>query len=172
MTSMSKKTGNSRVRLSALFIAIFFTVTAVFMGIKYKANGEGGDEVLMVERQNLLQHSASVHVNWLRTLNPYIEDTEGDLVWNSEKQQGVMHFVDLPVSKESEQYHLWVYDLHQPQEKPISAGIFVIKQKNEDVYITVKPEQEIKKPYKFLLTLEKVGDTTFSNSQSLLLAQP
>ncbi|MEE9304092.1 MAG: anti-sigma factor [Thiotrichaceae bacterium] len=125
------------------------------------------------EWKNLVQVRKTIHLHWLRTLNPLVKETDGDLIWNTDLQKGLMRFVNLPKLKEGQYYHLWIYDLHQSTEKPVSGGVFAsIKGSREKFYVPIIPEQEIIQPFKFLLTMGNLGDKTFSRSQSLLLAQP
>ena len=121
----------------------------------------------------LLEEKGSIHLHWLRTLSPFIKKTDGDLIWNTDLQKGLMRFVGLPKLKKEQYYHLWIFDLQQSQKKPISAGVFRLEAKVADKFYTmITPEKEIKQPYKFLLTIGNKNDKTYLRSQSLLLAHP
>jgi hypothetical protein len=121
----------------------------------------------------LLEEKNTIHLHWLRTLNPFIKKTDGDMLWNTDLQKGLMRFVGLPALEKEQYYHLWIFDLQQSQQKPISAGVFRLETKVVDkFYKQITPIRKVKQPYKFLLTIGKKEDTTFSKSQSLLLAQP
>ncbi len=143
--------------------------------IAFQTGGQVEDNSPHAEQQwhHLLKQKDSIRLHWLRTLNPFIRKTEGGLVWNNKRQQGVMRFVNLPRAKTEQNYHLWIYDLYQPQEKPVSASVFRLKKgTGNSYYVAFEPEKPVRSPYKFLLTLENEGDERFSKSQSLLLAQP
>lgn len=121
-------------------------------------------------RNTLLQSSTAIHSNWLKTLNPLAKKVQGDLVWDSETQKGVMRFVDLPEINQGQFYHLWVYDLEHSVKEPISATRFKSEPLMEDEYLVgIHPIQLVTKPYKFILTLETQSE---EEDQVLLLAQP
>jgi hypothetical protein len=120
--------------------------------------------------QTLLADSKSVRGNWLRTMNPLIQDVQGDLVWNSASQQGVMRLVNLPAAPKGNFYQLWMYDTRNLQGKPVSAAIFregAVGQHNE-LFIPLKPASQVIDPFKFELRLHS---ETNDSSQILLMVQ-
>jgi len=161
---------------------ITFLLVVVAIGLYFQISNQGVADASQAnmakkkaEWQSLLKEEKSLHLHWLRTLNPSIKDTDGGLIWNTDMQKGLMRFVNLPKSKDNLYYHLWIYDLHQSQDKPISAGVFRFagdRRGNNKFYVPIVPEHVVKKPFKFLLTIGNKSDKTFSRSQSLLLAQP
>lgn len=163
-----------------LWIAFLLVILAT--GLYFQINNQGVADPThanMAEKksewQSLLKEEKSLHLHWLRTLNPSIKNTDGDLVWNTRLQKGLMRFVNLPRLKGNLYYHLWIYDLHQSQDKPVSASTFKVsevKGGNSEFYVPILPEQTVKNPFKFLLTVGKKNDKIFLRSQSLLLAQP
>jgi len=120
----------------------------------------------------LLAEKNTLHLHWLRTLNPIVKKTDGDLIWNTEQQKGLMHFSNLPALKNGHIYQLWIYDLQQSTEKPVLAAVFTGHKKKTLFYATIIPKNRVIKPFKFLLIKGKKGDKSFNKSQSLLLAQP
>ena len=161
---------------------ITFLLVIVGIGLYFQSYNKGvadSSQAYMAKQkdewQSLLKEEQSVHLHWLRTLNPSIKDTDGDLIWNTGLQKGLMRFINLPKSKGSLYYHLWIYDLHQSQNKPVSAGVFKFaghSRGNNQLYVPIVPAQTVQNPFKFLLTIGNKSDKTFSRSQSLLLAQP
>ncbi len=162
--------GNAKQR--AMWIAFFMIfVSLVFLF----QNGRSNDESFVekkIEWGNLSREKQTIHLHWLRTLNPLVRNTDGDLIWNTDKQKGLMRFVNLPRLKEEQYYHLWIYDLNKSTEHPVLAGVFSGSKKSDDFYAPIEPEEDISLPFKFLLTIGKKGNKDFSKSQSLLLAQP
>jgi hypothetical protein len=156
----------------AMWIALFMMLVAsVFVFQSGKSNDEGFVEK-KAEWDILSKEKQTIHLHWLRTLNPIVRNTDGDLIWNTDQQKGLMRFVNLPRLKDEQYYHLWVYDLNKSTEHPVLAGIFSGTKKSDNFYAPIEPEEEISLPFKFLLTIGKKGDKDFSKSESLLLAQP
>ena len=163
--------GNTKQRV--MWIALFIILVALlFVFQNGRSNGEGFVEK-KAEWQELSKDKQTIRLHWLRTLNPLVRNTDGDLIWNTGLQKGLMRFVNLPKLKDEQYYHLWIYDLNKSTEHPVLAGIFSgIKKGGDNFYAPIEPEQKISLPFKFLLTIGHKGDRDFSKSQSLLLAQP
>jgi hypothetical protein len=124
---------------------------------------------LLQQRDILLQESDILQSNWLKTLNPLAKKIQGDLIWSSQRQKGFMRFVNLPKLSVQQVYHLWIYDLESSVKEPISATRFQADPHIKKEYLVeIFPEKQVKKPYKFVLTLE----TKRQADQILLLAQP
>ena len=124
---------------------------------------------LIEQRNLLLQQSDILQSNWLKTLNPLAKKIQGDLIWSSQQQKGFMRFANLPKLSIGQTYHLWVYDLENSLEEPISATRFQADPHIKKEYLVeILPEEGVKKPYKFVLKLEIESQA----DQILLLAQP
>ncbi|HIO91728.1 MAG TPA: hypothetical protein EYG68_02655 [Leucothrix mucor] len=124
---------------------------------------------LIQQRNELLESSDFLQSNWLKTLNPLAKNIQGDLVWSTQQQQGVMRFNHLPKLSAKQSYHLWIYDLEHSVKEPISATEFQPDLRvKKDFLVAILPKQNISKPYKFVLILE----TQAQPDQVLLLAQP
>ena len=176
MMSLKAKT----LKRKSLWITFLLVIVSIglYFQIYNKGVAESSEAYLVKQKdewQSLLLEEKSLHLHWLRTLNPSIKETGGDLIWNTGLQKGLMRFVNLPKSKGELYYHLWIYDLHQSQNKPVTAGVFKFaghSRGNNQFYVPIVPEETVKNPFKFLLTIGKKSDKTFLRSQSLLLAQP
>ena len=122
-------------------------------------------------RERLLQLEDAININWLQTLNPLAKKVRGDIVWSSQKQQGIMRFANLPSLDDNLYYHLLIYDLNLSPDAPVSAAQFAPESdKAAELYIPFTTEQHIEKPYKFTVVLNKKRSDT--PGQPLLLAQP
>ena len=153
------------VSISLLIVVIFFSFQ--------KGKTEDNNVIeSKLEWKKLSSKDDTLHLHWLRTLNPLVRQTDGDVIWSTSRQRGMMRFVGLPKLKGKQQYYLWIYDLQQSSEKPIPAGVFKGKKEKEETYMFFSPKEKIIQPFKFLLTIGQKGDVTFTKSQSLLLAQP
>jgi hypothetical protein len=109
---------------------------------------------------------------WMRTLNPKAKRIEGQLIWNQEKQQGVVELKNLPDTAANEQYYVWAYDnTRADNDKSVSLAAFSKdKSMDDDLLIELKPQNKVVAPYKFIVTLE---DNSGQNApQNLLRAQP
>ena len=124
---------------------------------------------LLAQRKELLKEKNLLKSNWLKTLNPQAKKIQGDLIWSTEQQKGMMRFNNLPKLSTGQSYHLWVYDLESSIKEPISATKFQTDPRiKKDFLVGIFPEKTIKKPYKFVLVIE----TRSQDEQILLLAQP
>ena len=157
-------------------VALLLLVPLLITTLYYAGTSKHVSSSNVIGAQNwreLLGSKETLHLPWLRTLNPFIRKTGGDLVWNTRLQKGLMRFENLPVLKAQQNYRLWVYDLHQPQQKPVSASVFKVnKTDNNTFYVPIVPQSRITQPYKFLLIMEDSSDESISEPQSLFMAQP
>ncbi len=121
-------------------------------------------------RASLLADNSSVGGSWLRTLNPTVKDVQGDLVWNSTTQQGVMRLLDLPNPKAGTFYQLWLYDARGASQEPVSGGILHQGSGKAALLTLIKTSIPVQEPYKFELKLQH--DTIAANGKVLLVVQP
>lgn len=126
---------------------------------------------LLQQWQFLLNEPDVLQTNWLKTLNPLVKKIQGDLIWSSQQQKGVMRFVNLPELSGQQRYHLWIYDLEYSVKEPISATHFQADaHSKKEFLVEIIPEKRVKTPYKFVLKL--ATGTELEPEQILLLAQP
>lgn len=76
------------------------------------------------------------------------------VVWDAEKQQGVIKLVNLPQPESGKDYQLWVIDPKHPQ--PVSAGVLSV-QAEGSTRVSFKPDQPITKADKFAISVEPAG---------------
>ena len=120
-------------------------------------------------REQLLADPTSISGSWLRTLNPIVKDVQGDLVWNSTQQQGVLRIRDLPNPKAGHFYQLWLYDTLGNTTDGVSGGILSQGIGNEEVFMEIKTAKPVQEPYKFEFKLQNDQN---ENGQILLMVQP
>lgn len=165
---------------SILLIAMTVIISAALFTLFFNQKNDAHNPIqalLQKHQATLRANNSSIETQWLKTLNPLVKNTEGQLVWNTEKQQGVMTFINLPQPKVNEYYHLWIYDLKRSQQDPISGGAFIpAKKKNTEHWVAITPQDKVVQPYKFIIFLESknvnVANTPANEPQILLLAQP
>lgn len=157
--------GLAVVLLLALLLAVGFVP-------RYFAHAQTDSAIgdLSQLRKTLLAEPASVRGNWLRTLNPSVQDVQGDLVWNAAKQQGVMRFLNLPEPANGTFYQLWVYDSRSETGTPISGAVFHQGSGTGEWLTPIQTQTPVSEPYKFELKLEV--DDNRGAAQILLMVQP
>ena len=147
-------------------------LVALGFGVRHwepaQASADNGE--LSVLRERLLSDSSSVRGNWLRTLNPLVQDVQGDLVWNSTQSQGVMRFVDLPAPAAGQFYQLWLYDTRSADGVPVSGAVVRNGAGKGEWFAAIKTEKMVLAPFKFELHLH--ADKSAEKSQLLLMVQP
>jgi len=109
--------------------------------------------------------------SWLRTLNGSIQEVQGDLLWNTDKQIGMMRLVNLPNPKPGYQYHIWAYDSHRATGEPLSMAILDRGSGQQEWFVPLTASESIPSPYKFELTLEPVDTQQTANPLVLLMVQ-
>ena len=117
--------------------------------------------------QSILEQDDAINTAWFHTLNPLVKDVIGSVLWSSKKQHGIIKLYNLPTLLDTQQLHLWVYDLDGKNNAPISAAIF--KPTSTQVLLAFDTDMKVSTPLKFELTLETKGA---DNAVPLLLAQP
>lgn len=125
---------------------------------------------LYEQKQMLLKQDDVIHTSWLHTLNPLVKKVQGSVIWSNKKQSGVMVFNNLPILGKKQNYRLWIYDLEESMDHAISGASFKYGTNAEkQLFVSIKPDKYIKRPYKFELVLE---NTYSENVHPLLFAQP
>ena len=133
-----------------------------------------------IEKQQLAQYESRkfllaqpdvININWMRTLDPMAKKIYGDIVWSTLTQQGMLRFANLPKLKAHQTYHLWVHDLANSANDPISITQFSPELTvPTELLVPFKSPRTVTEPYKFTIML----DSSLENiqPQPLLLAQP
>jgi hypothetical protein len=107
-------------------------------------------------------------VNWAHGPNPTGENTAGDVVWSTQRQQGVMRFQKLPVNDPRKfQYQLWIFDSAQDERYPVDGGVFDIPAGADEVLVAIQAKLPIVGPTLFAITVEKPGGVVVSSRENL-----
>lgn len=117
----------------------------------------------------LLANPQNVRGNWMHTLNPKVQDVQGELVWSSDEQLGSMRLVNLPSAKQAGAYQLWIYDTHRTQDEPVLGATLPALLPKGESYVTIRPASPVTEPYKFMLTAQQPDAPDL---QTLLMVQP
>lgn len=90
------------------------------------------------------------------------------VVWDVEKQEGVLKAIDVPPNGADRDYQLWVVD---PQYKnPVSGGVFGVK-RGGTTKISFKPEARVRSAKAFAVTLERKGGVTKAEGPTVLVSK-
>ncbi|MHC5113706.1 MAG: anti-sigma factor domain-containing protein [Planctomycetota bacterium] len=90
----------------------------------------------------------------------------GDIVWNNDRQAGVMRLRGLAANDPTKmQYQLWIFDRSRQKlatadgvtHPAVDGGVFDVTRDGEDVYVKVDAKLEVGAPYLFAITTEPPG---------------
>jgi hypothetical protein len=179
--AMQKELKGYHVKGVANFTYLMLLLVALLsVGLfAYFMNTNKADESFLLEQSKIRQSLNTLllsdetrEFSWMRTLNPKAKRIEGQLVWNQEKQQGIVELKNLPDTTASEQYHIVVYDnVRADNDKSVSLAVFSKNENmDDDLLVELAPQDEIVAPYKFIVKLE--DESGKNGSQNLLRAQP
>jgi anti-sigma-K factor RskA len=76
------------------------------------------------------------------------------VVWDPEKQQGVIKLASIPRPEEGKDYRLWIVDPKHPT--PISAGMVPVAA-NGVARVSFSPERKVRNIDKFVVSIEQEG---------------
>ena len=141
-------------------------------------SGDDADKLPDVEEfslkfnyQIMRESRGSVGGSWLRTLNPRMKDVQGDLVWSTAEQKGVMRFINLPKPDKGFRYHLWIHDSRSKDGQPVSGAILNAGSGKQELFVSIEAQAKVAEPFKFVLTMEDAADKQ-QPEQILLMVQP
>ena len=88
------------------------------------------------------------------------------VVWDAEKQQGIVKLANLPGIAAGQDYQLWIIDPKYPQ--PVSAGIVPV---GADGFarVTFTPKHLIRSAEKFAISIERAGGAPTPGGPIILL---
>lgn len=121
------------------------------------------------EYQRLLHAEDSIGGNWLRTLNPNMKTVQGDLVWNTTEQRGVMRIMHLPKPDRAQHYVVRAYDSYHTSSQGVPVAYLVEGAKEAPLFMNLQTQTRITDPYKFVLTQEPIQGQ--GDKQILLMVQ-
>ena len=135
-----------------------------------------------VLRARLMDQGSDVlRVSWTPTEDALVRscpapgdpsDTNGDVVWSTALQQGVMRIHGLQPNDPSErQYQLWIFDAARDDRFPVDGGVFDIPADGADAFVAIDPKLDVRQPVAFAVTVEKPGGVVVSDRRVVLLAK-
>ncbi len=88
------------------------------------------------------------------------------VVWNEEKQEGIIKVENMPAARADQDYQLWVID---PGYKlPVNAGVFHPEGSEKRMF---KPTAMITSPAKFAVTIERKGGAPHNEGPIVLVSK-
>jgi len=122
-------------------------------------------EVADLSRRDVLAHLQIASLQ--AQVNAYSK-ASAIVVWNAQRQTGLVRFQELPATEPGHDYQLWIID---PSEKaPISAGIVSVDSGNAAT-VEFRPAHPVTAAAKFAVSIEKAGGSTAPQGQIILVGQ-
>lgn len=155
----------NREKLAWLVAAVSCLLLAVSLWLESSAPQLDNNE----QRQRLISSANdSLQAEWGAGTTPFEKDVSGDVVWSTDRQQGYMRFVGMPINDPTEeQYQLWIIDPARDDE-PIDGGVFDITD-NGEVIVPIQAKLRVLDPKAFAITIEKPGGVVVSTQERLPL---
>jgi hypothetical protein len=142
-------------------------VAAESQSLLAKAQQENSTLVKDLAALTKSQDSARTQIATLQaTLTEYRQGV-AVVVWNQEKQQGILKLEKMPAVQTGKDYQLWVVDTAHPT--PVNAGVVRVDDKGF-AKIDFKPVEDVINPQKFALSVEQVGGVPQNKGPIVLLS--
>jgi len=90
------------------------------------------------------------------------------VVWDAEKQEGVLKLTNVPVNDANRDYQLWIVDPEYKQ--PVDAGAFHVSEEGT-TKISFKPKARVNSATAFAVSLERKGGVAKAEGPMVLLGK-
>jgi anti-sigma-K factor RskA len=125
----------------------------------YRTEAELGE----LSRRDVLAHLQIASLQ--AQVNSYAK-ASAIVVWNPQRQSGLVRLDELPASEPGHDYQLWIID---PSEKaPVSAGVVPVGNGNAAV-VEFQPVHRVTTAAKFAVSIEKAGGSSVPQGQIILV---
>lgn len=121
-------------------------------------------KVAELEKQGLL---SQLRVATLSSKLPTAPRATATIVWDDEKQQGILKVANAPVTAANQDYQLWVVDPEYQQ--PVDAGVFNVDEKGGSEF-TFRPKLRISSAKAFAVSLERKGGVPKAEGPMVLVS--
>ena len=141
-------------------LAACLAIALLVLGLE---NSRTKSELAELGQRDVLAHLQIASLQ--AQVNAYA-NTSAIVVWNAQRQSGLLRLQELPASEAGHDYQLWIID---PAEKtPVSAGVIAVKRDNKAT-VEFRPTHPVTTAAKFALSIEKTGGSTVPQGQIILV---
>jgi len=120
-------------------------------------------ELAELSRRDVLAHLQIASLQ--AQVNTYAK-ASAIVVWNAQRQSGLVRLEELPASEPGHDYQLWIID---PAEKtPVSAGVVPVGNGNAAT-VEFQPVHRVATAAKFAVSIEKAGGSSVPQGQIILV---
>jgi len=123
------------------------------------------ERVARLEKRNVM---AQVQIATLASQLESAPRANAVVVWDSEKQEGVLKVTNVPVNDSDRDYQLWIVDPEYKQ--PVDAGVFHVE-KEGTTKINFKPKSRVTSANAFAVSLERKGGVPKAEGPMVLLGK-
>lgn len=141
-------------------LAACLAIALLLLGME---NSRTKVELAELGRRDVLAHLQIASLQ--AQVNAYAK-TSAIVVWNAQRQRGLLRLQELPASEPGHDYQLWIID---PAEKaPVSAGVVPVERGNAAAF-EFRPAHPVTTAAKFAVSIEKAGGSTVPQGQIILI---
>lgn len=115
------------------------------------ARDEAARKLAQAERRDAL---SGVQVATLTSKLENAPDATAAVIWDEERQRGVLNTSTMPANSDDRDYQLWIVDPKYSQ--PVDAGVFTVERTGATRY-AFKPKSRINSATAFAISLERKG---------------
>jgi anti-sigma-K factor RskA len=122
-------------------------------------------EVAVLQQRDLLSR---IRIAALQSQVDEYAKTSAIVVWNPDRQNGVLQFERLPALPATQDYQMWVIDPKQPQ--PVSAGL-IPRSSDPERRVAFWPTKSVGATPKFAVSIEPVGGSNVPRGQIIFVGE-
>lgn len=93
------------------------------------------------------------------------EETAGEVIWNSQKQEGFLRLANLP-KLPGKQLQLWIFDAERDERYPVDGGVF--DSPSGEVVIPIQAKLKVNRATMFAITVEPPGGVVVSERKRIV----
>lgn len=127
------------------------------------------EEDLVAVRESLVSEAPDrLQIAWTSPRES-LSQVGGDIVWSTQRQQGVMLIDGLPANDPaSSQYQLWIFDARRDERHPVDGGVFDVSSDGRTL-VPIQAKLRVFEPTLFAVTIEAPGGVVVSDRQRIVL---
>ena len=162
----------------AFFYSLFALAASALLAMWLGSPPASRQTLLAEARQAFLSEAPdAITIAWQATDDPAVTTTDeagsglGDVVWDTQLQQGFMRFRGLAMNDPAkEQYQLWVFDSERDDRYPVDGGVFNVETTpSGETIVPISATLHVSDAVMFAITVEKPGGVVVSDRSRLPL---